>query len=60
MQETLDRFKSSLGVIAVILTDLDGAILYTASDMDIATRQSNPGMIRIATGRALNNLSECA
>ena len=35
VQETLDRSKSSSGVIAVILTDLDGAILYTASDMDI-------------------------
>jgi predicted regulator of Ras-like GTPase activity (Roadblock/LC7/MglB family) len=36
VQETLDRLKSSSGVLAVILTDLDGAILYTASDMDIA------------------------
>jgi predicted regulator of Ras-like GTPase activity (Roadblock/LC7/MglB family) len=35
VQETLDRLKSSSGVLAVILTDLDGAILYTASDMDI-------------------------
>ena len=60
VQETLNRFKSSSGVIAVILTDLDGAILYTTSDMDIAIRQSNLGMIRIAMGRALNNLSECA
>ena len=60
VQETLDRLKSSSGVLAVILTDLDGAILYTASDMDIATRQSNLGMIRIAMGRTLDNLSECA
>jgi predicted regulator of Ras-like GTPase activity (Roadblock/LC7/MglB family) len=36
VQETLDKLKSSPGVLAVILTDLDGAILYTASDMDIA------------------------
>jgi predicted regulator of Ras-like GTPase activity (Roadblock/LC7/MglB family) len=35
VQETLDKLKSSSGVLAVILTDLDGAILYTASDMDI-------------------------
>jgi predicted regulator of Ras-like GTPase activity (Roadblock/LC7/MglB family) len=33
--ETLDKLKSSSGVLAVILTDLDGTILYTASDMDI-------------------------
>jgi predicted regulator of Ras-like GTPase activity (Roadblock/LC7/MglB family) len=33
--ETLDKLKSSPGVLAVILTDLDGTILYTASDMDI-------------------------
>jgi predicted regulator of Ras-like GTPase activity (Roadblock/LC7/MglB family) len=111
--ETLDKLKSSSGVLAVILTDLDGAILYTASDMDIApplvrgmilsfagymqqivtqldmgkltevdvetttgrimvvrtkdsvlsiltTRQSNLGMIRIAMGHALNDLSESA
>lgn len=36
VQETLDKLKSSPGVLAVILTDLDGAILYTASDMDVA------------------------
>lgn len=36
VQEALDKLKSSPGVLAVILTDLDGAILYTASDMDIA------------------------
>ncbi len=113
VQETLDRLKSSSGVLAVILTDLDGAILYTASDMDIApplargmilsfagymqqivtqlsmgklteldvetttgrimmvrtndtvlsvltTRQSNLGIIRIAIGRALKELSESA
>ena len=36
VQETLDRLKSSPGVLSVILTDLDGTILYTASDMDIA------------------------
>jgi predicted regulator of Ras-like GTPase activity (Roadblock/LC7/MglB family) len=36
VQETLDKLKSSSGVLAVILTDSDGAILYTASDMDIA------------------------
>jgi predicted regulator of Ras-like GTPase activity (Roadblock/LC7/MglB family) len=36
VQETLDKLKSSSGVLAVILTDLDGAILYTASDMDVA------------------------
>lgn len=113
VQETLDRLKSSPGVLAVILTDLDGAILYTASDMDIVpplvrgmilsfagymqqivtqldmgklteldvetttgrimmvrtkgnvlsiltTRQSNLGIIRIAMGRALKDLSECA
>jgi predicted regulator of Ras-like GTPase activity (Roadblock/LC7/MglB family) len=36
VQETLDKLKSSPGVLAVILTDVDGAILYTASDMDIA------------------------
>jgi predicted regulator of Ras-like GTPase activity (Roadblock/LC7/MglB family) len=113
MLETLDRLKSSSGVLAVILTDLDGAILYTASDMDIApplvrgmilsfegymqqivtqldmgkltevdvetttgrimvvrtkdsvlsiltTRQSNLGIIRIAMGRALKDLSESA
>jgi hypothetical protein len=60
VQETLDRFKSSSGVLAVILTDLDGAILYTASDMDIAIRQSSLSALRIAMGRALNNLSECA
>ena len=35
VQETLDKLKSSPGVLAVILTDLDGDILYTASDMDI-------------------------
>lgn len=35
VQEALDKLKSSAGVLAVILTDLDGAILYTASDMDI-------------------------
>jgi predicted regulator of Ras-like GTPase activity (Roadblock/LC7/MglB family) len=35
VQETLDRLKSSPGVLAVILTDLDGDILYTASDIDI-------------------------
>jgi predicted regulator of Ras-like GTPase activity (Roadblock/LC7/MglB family) len=35
VQETLDRLKSSPGVLAVILTDLDGDILYTASDVDI-------------------------
>jgi predicted regulator of Ras-like GTPase activity (Roadblock/LC7/MglB family) len=113
VQETLDRLKSSPGVLAVILTDLDGAILYTASDMDITpplvrgmilsfagymqqivtqldmgklteldvetttgrimmvrtkgnilsiltTRQSNLGTVRIALGRALKDLSECA
>jgi len=113
VQETLDKLKSSPGVLAVILTDLDGAILYTASDMDIVpplvrgmilsfagymqqivtqldmgklteldvetttgrimmvrtksnvlsiltTRQSNLGIIRIAMGRALKDLSECA
>ena len=113
VQETLDKLKSSSGVLAVILTDLDGAILYTASDMDIApplvrgmilsfagymqqivtqldmgkltelnvetttgrimmvrtnskvlsilaTRQSNLGIIRVAIGRALKALSECA
>ena len=111
VQETLDRLKSSSGVLAVILTDLDGAILYTASDMDIAppltrgmslsfagymqqivtqlnmgklteldvetttgrimmvrtgdgvlsvltTKQSNLGIIRIAIGRALKDLSD--
>jgi predicted regulator of Ras-like GTPase activity (Roadblock/LC7/MglB family) len=36
VQEALDKLKSSPGVLAIILTDLDGAILYTASDMDIA------------------------
>ncbi len=36
MQETLDKLKSFPGVLAVILTDPDGAILYTASDMDVA------------------------
>ncbi|MEN6387832.1 MAG: roadblock/LC7 domain-containing protein [Candidatus Cryosericum sp.] len=36
VQETLDRLKSSPGILAVILTDLDGTILYTASDVDIA------------------------
>jgi len=36
VQETLDRLKSSPGVLSVILTDLDGTILYTASDMDMA------------------------
>lgn len=35
VQETLDRLKSSPGVLSVILTDLDGTILYTASDMDM-------------------------
>jgi predicted regulator of Ras-like GTPase activity (Roadblock/LC7/MglB family) len=35
VQETLDKLKSSPGVLAVILTDLDGDILYTASDIDI-------------------------
>ncbi len=35
VQETLDKLKSSSGVLAVILTDLEGAILYTASDMDV-------------------------
>ncbi len=35
MQETLDKLKSSPGVLAVILTDLDGTILYAASDMDV-------------------------
>ncbi len=59
MQETLNRLKSSSGVLADILTDLDGAILYTASDMDI-TPPLVCGMIRIAMGRVLNNLSECA
>jgi hypothetical protein len=59
VQETLDRLKSSSGVLAVILADLDGAILYTASDMDIAPPLVR-GMIRIAMGRVLNNLSECA
>ncbi|HZL82681.1 MAG TPA: hypothetical protein VFB98_04275 [Candidatus Deferrimicrobium sp.] len=60
MQETLDRLKSSSGVLAVILTRPDAAVLYMVSDVDIAIRQSNLGMIRIAMGRALNNLSECA
>jgi len=60
VQETLDRFKSSSGVLAVIPTRPDAAVLYMASDVDIAIRQSNLGMIRIAMGRALNNLSECA
>jgi predicted regulator of Ras-like GTPase activity (Roadblock/LC7/MglB family) len=113
VQETLDKLKSSSGVLAVILTDLDGAILYTASDMDITpplvrgmilsfagymqqivtqldmgklteldvetttgrimvvrtkgnvlsiltTKQSNLGTLRIALGRALKDLSECA
>lgn len=36
VQETLDKLKSSPGVLAVILTDLEGAIRYTASDIDIA------------------------
>ncbi len=36
VQETLDKLKSAPGILAVILTDLDGTILYTASDMDIA------------------------
>lgn len=36
MQDTLDRLKSSSGVLSVMLTDLDGTILYTASDMDVA------------------------
>jgi hypothetical protein len=36
VQEALDKLKSSPGVLAIILTDLDGAILYAASDMDIA------------------------
>lgn len=35
MQETLDKLKSSPGVLAVILTDLDGTIQYAASDMDV-------------------------
>jgi len=60
VQETLDRLKSSSGVLAVILTRPDAAVLYMVSDVDIAIRQSNLGMIRIAMGRALNNLSECA
>jgi len=113
VQETLDKLKSYPGVLAVILTDLDGDILYTASDMDIVpplvrgmilsfagymqqivtqldmgkltevnvetttgrimvvrtkdsvlsiltTRQSNLGIIRIAMGRALKDLSESA
>lgn len=36
VQDTLDRLKSSPGVLSVMLTDLDGTILYTASDMDVA------------------------
>ncbi|HZL81871.1 MAG TPA: hypothetical protein VFB98_00135 [Candidatus Deferrimicrobium sp.] len=60
MQETLDRLKSSSRVIDAIPTDPDAAVLYMVSDVDIAIRQSNLGMIRIAMGRALNNLSECA
>ena len=113
VQEALGKLKSSPGVLAVILTDLDGAILYTASDMDIppplvrgmilsfagymrqivtqldmgrlteldvetttgrimmvgikgnvlsilTTRQSNLGIVRIAMGRALKDLSESA
>lgn len=36
MQETMDRLRTSPGVLAVVLTDLDGAILYAASDLDIA------------------------
>jgi len=47
--ETLDKLKSSSGVLAVILTDLDGAILYTASDMDIAPPLVR-GMILSFTG----------
>lgn len=60
VQETLDRLKSSSRVIDAIPTDPDAAVLYMVSDVDIAIRQSNLGMIRIAMGRALNNLSECA
>jgi len=60
VQETLDRLKSSSGVLAVIPTRPDAAVLYMVSDVDIATKQSNLGIIRIAMGRALNNLSECA
>lgn len=36
VQETLDKLKSASGVLAVILTDVEGTILYTASDLDIA------------------------
>jgi len=60
VQETLDRLKSSSRVIDAIPTDPDAAVLDMVSDVDIAIRQSNLGMIRIAMGRALNNLSECA
>ena len=60
VQETLDRFKSSSGVIDAIPTRPDAAVLYMASDVDIAIRQNSLSALRIVMSHALNDLSECS